>query len=168
MMRTWQTRLSLGGDDVATLDAYAPLYGRAERSLFAELAAGQKSKNDLKRECLQRFCITARQFNAIRIGLEGKVRSIQERRPDLIKELAQRITKAKTTISRLRSILTGSTAQRANRSKDPSEAAPVGNSGAEESRHARRSKEWHGAPVLRLTQAFSSPVRLGGQWLRQS
>lgn len=95
MMRTWQTRLSLGGDDVATLDAYAPLYGRAERSLFAELAAGQKSKNDLKRECLQRFCITARQFNAIRIGLEGKVRSIQERWPDLIKELAQRFTKAK-------------------------------------------------------------------------
>lgn len=115
MMRTWQTRLSLGVEGMAVLDAYAQLYGKAERSLFAELAAGKKSKNDLKREYQVRFGITARQFNAIRIGLEGKVRSIQERRPDLIKELGQRITKAKATIAKLRTILTGSTEQRATR-----------------------------------------------------
>ncbi|MCA3235158.1 MAG: IS200/IS605 family accessory protein TnpB-related protein [Cupriavidus sp.] len=54
-------------------------------------------------------------FNAIRIGLDGKVRSIQERRPDSIKELAQRITKAKTTITKLRSILTGTEEQRTKR-----------------------------------------------------
>lgn len=42
-------------------------------------------------------------------------RSIQERRPDSIKELAQRIAKAKTTITKLRSILTGTAEQRTKR-----------------------------------------------------
>ncbi len=115
MMRTWQTRLSLDTGATALLDAYAALYGQAERSLFAELAAGKKSKNDLKREYQLRFGITARQFNAIRIGLEGKVRSIQERRPDLIKELGQRVTRAKTVITKLRAIATGSPEQCAKR-----------------------------------------------------
>jgi hypothetical protein len=115
MMRTWQARLSLDTGATALLDAYAALYGQAERSLFAELAAGKKSKNDLKREYQLRFGITARQFNAIRIGLEGKVRSIQERRPDLIKELGQRVTRAKTVITKLRAIATGSPEQCAKR-----------------------------------------------------
>jgi hypothetical protein len=104
MMRTWQTRLDLDIGSIASLDAYAALYGQAERSLFAELAAGKKSKTELKREYLQKFGLTARQFNAIRIGLEGKVRSIQERQPDLIKALGQRITKAKTTMTKLRAL----------------------------------------------------------------
>jgi hypothetical protein len=115
MMRTWQTRLISDAVPASLLDAYAALYGKAERSLFAELAAGKKSKNDLKREYQLRFGITARQFNAIRIGLEGKVRSIQERRPDLIKEAGQRITKAKTTITKLRSIAAGTPEQCARR-----------------------------------------------------
>ena len=115
MMRTWQTRLNLGVNEVDTLDAYTQLYGKAERSLFAERAAGKKSQNELKRKYIQRFGITARQFNAVRIGLEGKVRSIQQRRPDLIKEMAQRITKAKTTVTKLRSLLTGTPEQRAKR-----------------------------------------------------
>lgn len=114
-MRTWQTRLILSTEEATALDAYAALYGKVERTLFAELAAGKRSKNDLKREYLLRFGITARQFNAIRIGLEGKVRSIQERRPDLIKELAQRITQAKTTITKLRPMRTGTPEQRAKR-----------------------------------------------------
>lgn len=115
MMRTWQTRLISDAVPASLLDAYAALYGKAERSLFAELAAGKKAKNDLKREYQLRFGITARQFNAIRIGLEGKVRSIQECRPDLIKELGQRVTRAKTVITKLRAIATGSPEQCAKR-----------------------------------------------------
>ena len=111
MMRTWQTRLALSAELTVLLDAYAALYGKVERTLFAELAAGRKSKTDLKREYLQRFGITARQFNAIRIGLEGKVRSIQERQPTLIKELGQRIARAKATLSTLRSMTTGTPEQ---------------------------------------------------------
>lgn len=90
---TYQTRLAPDAAQAAALDAYAALYGKAERSLFAALQAGG-SINDLKRAFLLRFGITARQFNAIRVGLEGKIDSIKARRPELIAELQARIKKA--------------------------------------------------------------------------
>jgi hypothetical protein len=101
MMRTWQTRLQVSPEIAAVLASYARLFGQAERCLFADLAAGRKPLHELKREYLPRFGITARQFNAIRLGLEGKIRSIEERRPGLMKALSQRITRARKTISRL-------------------------------------------------------------------
>src|SRR5207249_3567558 len=48
-----------------------------------------------------RFGITARQFNAVRIGLEGKIDSIKQRRPDLIVEIATKIKKAVKVIAKL-------------------------------------------------------------------
>jgi hypothetical protein len=97
---TYQSRLGLDEVQAAALDAYAELYGRAERSLFAALQAGGKL-NDLKRDFLPRFGITARQFNAVRIGLEGKIDSIKQRRPELIAEAQARIKKALKVIARL-------------------------------------------------------------------
>ena len=40
-IRTYQTRLDLSIEQAALLDAYAALYGKAERSLFAGLCAGE-------------------------------------------------------------------------------------------------------------------------------
>jgi IS605 OrfB family transposase len=97
---TYQTRPALDAAQAVALDAYAELYGRAERSLFAALQAGDKL-NDLKREFLPRFGITARQFNAVRIGLEGKIDSIKQRRPELIIEAQTKIKKALKVIARL-------------------------------------------------------------------
>ncbi len=97
---TYQTRPVLGADQVLVLDAYAELYGRAERSLFAAMQAGG-SINDLKRAFQPRFQITARQFNAIRVGLEGKIESIKARRPELITELESRIKKAAKVVAKL-------------------------------------------------------------------
>ncbi|ABM36636.1 IS200/IS605 family accessory protein TnpB-related protein [Polaromonas naphthalenivorans] len=97
---TYQTRPALDAAQAVMLDAYAELYGRAERSLFAALQAGGKL-NDLKRDFLSRFGITARQFNAVRIGLEGKIDSIRQRRPELIAEAQARIKKALKVIARL-------------------------------------------------------------------
>lgn len=57
--------------------------------------------NDLKRDFLPRFGITARQFNAVRIGLEGKIDSIKQRRPELISEAQTRIKKAIRVIAKL-------------------------------------------------------------------
>ena len=88
------------------LQAYAALYGQAERSLFAALCTG-RTVNALKREFLPRFGITARQFNALRVGLEGKIDAIKERRPELIAETKQRIRKAETVIARLATRATG-------------------------------------------------------------
>ena len=97
---TYQTRFVLDAGQTAVLDAYAKLYGRAERSLFAAMQAGGKL-NDIKRDFLPRFGITARQFNAVRIGLDGKIDSIKQRRPDLIIEAQTKIKKAVKVIAKL-------------------------------------------------------------------
>lgn len=95
---TYQTRLVLDVKQVAALDAYAALYGKAERSLFAAMQSGE-SINALKRAFLPRFGITSRQFNALRVGLEGKIDSIKARRPELIGELETRIKKAQKVVN---------------------------------------------------------------------
>ncbi|WP_196799656.1 hypothetical protein [Verrucomicrobium sp. 3C] len=97
---SYQTRLTLAPAQATSLDAYAALYGRVERSLFAKMRAGVP-RNELKRSFLRRFGLTARQFNAIRIELEGKIASIQERRPELIEEAKGRIKRAEEAIVRL-------------------------------------------------------------------
>jgi IS605 OrfB family transposase len=97
---TYQTRPVLDQVQTSALDAYAELYGKAERSLFAAIQAGG-TLNDLKREFLPRFGISARQFNAMRIGLDGKIASIKERRPELICEAETRIRKAAKVIKKL-------------------------------------------------------------------
>ena len=60
----------------AALAAYAELYGRVERKLFADVAAGCPATS-LKRVYLQRCGIPARMFNAVRVLLEGKMSSVR-------------------------------------------------------------------------------------------
>ncbi len=104
---TYQTRLELTADESAVLDAYAALHGKAERSLFAALQAG-RSVNDLKRDFLPRFGITARQFNAIKVGLEGKIDSIKARQPERIAETETRLKRAEKVIAKLQARSPGS------------------------------------------------------------
>ena len=73
--RTYQTRI-LGWFD-APLSAYASLMAHVEHGLFADLSSGKISQ-DLKASYLTSFHITARQFNAVRIRLEGKMDSIRQ------------------------------------------------------------------------------------------
>ena len=97
---TYQTRPVLDAVQSSMLDDYASLYGRAERTLFAAIQAGG-ALNELKRAFLPKFGITARQFNAVRVGLEGKIDSIKSRRPELIAELESRIKKAIKVVAKL-------------------------------------------------------------------
>lgn len=99
-MFTYQARPALTSEQAKYLVAYAELYGQAERSLFAALHAGG-SLNDLKRTFLGRFGLSARQFNAMRVGLDGKIASIKERRPELIAEAETRLRQAAKVVSRL-------------------------------------------------------------------
>ena len=78
---TYQTRISdFAGMDRpagdALLSAYAELYCRIQRKLFAQVAAG-RSAPSVKQEYLRRYRLPARMFNAIRVSLEGKVASVQ-------------------------------------------------------------------------------------------
>ena len=74
MQATYQTRISC---DDAALSAYAALYGRVQRRLFAEVSSG-RSAASMKRDCVREYGIPARMFNAVRVSLEGKVSAARE------------------------------------------------------------------------------------------
>ena len=103
MKATYQTRISdfdgldrRNGD--ALLSAYAELYCRIERKLFAEVSAG-RSAASMKGEYLGRYGIPARMFNGVRASLEGKISSVKgamELRRD---ELQRRIARAQGQIA---------------------------------------------------------------------
>ena len=97
---SFQTRLQLAPGQAAALDAYARLFGQVERKLFARIAAGEDAGR-LKSEFVREHGLTARQFNAISIGLRGKISSIRERRSGLLQESEARIKQAEKTIERL-------------------------------------------------------------------
>ena len=79
MQATYQTRIE--GNDEA-LSAYAALYGRVQRRLFAEVSSGRsaasRSAASMKRGCVREYGIPARMFNAVRVSLEGKVSGARE------------------------------------------------------------------------------------------
>ena len=101
---TWQTRIG-GFDGIESgvgeglLSAYADLYGRIQRKLFAEVSA-DRSAPWLKQEYLQRYRIPARMFNAVRVSLEGKVASVREQQLMRQDDLQRRIARAQGQIDR--------------------------------------------------------------------
>ena len=77
LVSTYQTRIADYCDMEPThgevaLAAYAELYGRVQRKLFADFSAGELPAS-LKKVYLQRYGIPARMFNGLRVSLEGKV-----------------------------------------------------------------------------------------------
>ena len=97
-MATYQSRISgYSGVDRwvgdGTLDAYAKLYGRVERRLFANVAAGKGAKS-LKAEYQRRYGISARMFNAVRVSLDGKVASVTEQQKLRVESLVRRMARA--------------------------------------------------------------------------
>ena len=103
MIATYQTRiLEYSGVDRAAgdaaLSAYGELYGRVERKLFAEVAAG-RSATALKSAYLKRYGIPARMFNAVRVSLEGKVESVREQQKLRVDGLTGRIARAELRIA---------------------------------------------------------------------
>ena len=102
MIATYQTRVSVyaGVDRLAgdsALSAYAELYGRVQRKLFARVAAG-RSATSLKSAYLERFGIPARMFNAVRVSLDGKVSSVREQQKIRQDNLKQQIARAEKQI----------------------------------------------------------------------
>ena len=103
MIFTGQTRVSAyagldraAGD--AVLSAYGELYGRVQRKLFAEVAAG-RSVASLKSAYLGRYRIPARMFNGVRVSLEGKVASVREQQKLRLESLERRIARAELQVA---------------------------------------------------------------------
>ncbi len=82
----------------AALSAYAALYGRVERKLFAAVAAG-KAASSLKSEYLKRYGIPARMFNGVRVSLEGKIASVREQQKLRVDNLGRQIARAERQIA---------------------------------------------------------------------
>lgn len=103
---TYQTRVWVTPEQDQLLREYARRFGHIERTLFADLQKG-KEANQLKSEYMSRFDITARQFNALRIQLQGKIESIQELIPVRIANLKTKIRRAQKTIAELAQSIPG-------------------------------------------------------------
>ncbi|MDE2938831.1 MAG: transposase [Chloroflexota bacterium] len=100
---TYQTRiLDFAGMDRTAgdkyLSAYAGLYCRVQRRLFADVAAG-RSAVSLKQDYLRHYRIPARMFNGVRVSLEGKVASVREQQLLRRDELQRRISRAQVQIA---------------------------------------------------------------------
>lgn len=103
-IRTYQSRLSLTDEQKSILDAFGELYGRIERNLYRDLivkAPDKDGKNALKRQYIAEHGITARHYNALRVGVEGKARSVVELRATHLAQLESRIKKAEETLAKL-------------------------------------------------------------------
>ena len=104
LVATYQTRISDYGDMVraggdATLSAYAELYGRVQRKLFADVAA-ERSGVLLKREYIKEHGIPARMFNAVRVSLDGKVSSVREQQKRRVDGLQRRVARAQRQVAK--------------------------------------------------------------------
>src|SRR4051794_11359515 len=77
MMLSYQTRLVSNEEQQEILQKCANLLNKVERSLFSEVAKG-KSSTSCKNVFLKKFEITARQFNACRVSLDGKIAAYKE------------------------------------------------------------------------------------------
>ena len=101
---TYHTRVSgygcrdrAAGD--AGLSAYGDLFGRVERKLFAQVAAG-RSATAVKSEYLREYRIPARMFNGVRVSLEGKVSSVREQQKFRLDDLGWRIAQAEREVAK--------------------------------------------------------------------
>jgi len=98
---TYQTRYKLDELASSVLEECAHLYGSIERHLFQDMMA-ELPINTVKREYLKRFEITARQFNACKVSVEGKISSIKAGRLVRIETLKEKISTLEKKIPKIK------------------------------------------------------------------
>ena len=85
----------------SSLSAYAALFGRVERKLYASLCADKMTANERKRHFISTYQISARQYNAILRTLTGKLDSKRELNKLYQADKKERIEAVSKTIERL-------------------------------------------------------------------
>ena len=98
--RVFETRIPSGSSTDEVLRECAKLFAHIQHRLFADIASGKKP-HELKNAYLALYGITARQVNALRVQVEGKIASIRARRPALIAEKQERTTSLARKIKNL-------------------------------------------------------------------
>lgn len=87
---SYQTRIRLDDIHATILDECTSLFNQVERSLYAAIASGKPSSS-CKSEYLKKYGITARQFNACRVSIEGKISSCKKSQELAITSLKDQI-----------------------------------------------------------------------------
>lgn len=100
-IRTYETRSHVEPTIDEALHASALHFAYVQHRLFADIASG-KEPHQLKNNYLIRYQITARQFNALKSLVEGKIDSIKKRRATLIIEKKERIDSLEKKIKKLK------------------------------------------------------------------
>lgn len=100
MMLTYQTRLRLDEKGESIFHEYACLLNRVEHSLYVETTKG-KTAASCKNAFLKKWNITARQFNACRVSLDGKISSCREHQILRLSSLKEQISQIKKEIKHL-------------------------------------------------------------------
>lgn len=97
---TYQTRLMMDEKGENILSEYAELFNTVEHSLYAEVARGKTSAS-CKNNYLKKYGITARQFNACKVNLEGKIAACEAGQIQAISSLQQQIAAINKKIEHL-------------------------------------------------------------------
>lgn len=100
MQQTYQDRLELLPEQMRWLDAFGDLFGRLERKLYRHAAKGENFHEIKSAFCVQHG-LTARQYNAMRIELEGKISSTIELLKNCKQDLERNIKKTKRTLAQI-------------------------------------------------------------------
>ena len=106
-MQTSTYTTLIRSDDISpetesSLSAYAALFGRVERKLYASLCADKMTANERKSHFIAKYQISARQYNAVLRTLTGKLDSKRELDNLYQTEKKDRAEAVSKTIERLR------------------------------------------------------------------
>jgi IS605 OrfB family transposase len=101
LVHTFQTRPNIGEITEQVMQAMADLFSRVLRTLFTDIMKGEKI-TQLKSKYLKEFQITARQFNAARVTIEGMIRSRKELQIKQIAELKLKIKALEKKVAKLK------------------------------------------------------------------
>src|ERR1700746_588345 len=153
---TYQTRVCVTPEQDKMLREYGVRFGRVERTLYGDLQKGEAA-NRLKAEYLVRFAITARQFNAARIQLQGKIEAIRQRLPLQVANLQ----------TNLQSQEDRSPAKETHAGLEPaaSEAEALGGSRTALGTTGSGAKSRPVSSLLRLQEAVPLPVSSRRKWI---
>ena len=95
MQTTYRAKTLLTKENLSNLDKFCKLYNKLERKLFVDLIVKKKAVNELKKLYIEKYNLSSRVFNALKIGIQGKVDSTLVLNKDLIDKLEKQIEKDK-------------------------------------------------------------------------
>ena len=98
MQKTFFTRLRLSADQSELFEQLGLAYGAMKHALYREVAVGGGKCKSYKNEFLVEHSITARQFNALAVEVQGQIDSVTRLLEEEEKKLKQRLLKEKNAL----------------------------------------------------------------------